>query len=364
MAEFQINDENKTKRLYELDLLKAMAVIGMIMCHPVYCLGEHIPGHEQDVRYFIADVFFGEYFAVAHAFMFAMGVCIVFSGKNKPADLIRRGIRLYVMGYLLNFFRYGIYAIADGLIEGQFHEDTVYSIVVLDIFHFAGMALIATGIFQWLKLKEIHIFFIGVILSVLGGFLAFTYCGTPVMNYLLGHFITTTEDESCFVFFNWYIFVAAGLLFGTILKKTEDTDRLYRRLLYASLPVMSVYIILTVVFGANFLTKNQWYYATSLPGSAGLLSIDLVLLSAFYFLLKKVDVSGLSVFITMSRNTTSIYWIHWCIIGFADSIFCYLIGMVFPYWALYLFSIILIPVSYVTAIKIGKLKQRKTAAPS
>ena len=333
-------------RLYNLDLLKVMAIIGMIMCHPVYQLGIHIPGHEQDIRYLIAEVFFGDYFAVAHAFMFAMGVGIVYSRRNSSRDLIRRGLWLYALAFILNFFRYGIYALADGLIEGEFMEETVYALVVQDILHFAGLVLIVTGIFKCLKLKEIHMFGISVILSVLGGFLAFAYQGNSVVNYLIGHFITTTEDESCFVFFNWYIFVAAGLLFGAILKKSENPDKFYRRLFGAAFPVMSVYVILTVVFGPLFLTKDRWYYAASLPESAGLLSIDLTLLSLFYFLLKKTDESKLSVFVNMSRNVTAIYCIHWCIIGFADSIFCYLIGIVFPYWALYLFSVILIPVSY------------------
>lgn len=190
-------------------------------------------------------------------------------------------------------------------------------------------------------LKEKHIFIIGVILSAIGGPLAFAVQGSYVANYLLGHFITTTEECSCFVFFNWYFFVGAGLLFGAILRRTEDRDRLYGRLLCAAGPVMLLYIVLSAAFGPLFLTKNGWYYAVSLPEAAGLLSIDLTLLGAFHFLLKKADVPRFSVFITMSRNVKQIYCIHWCILGFVDSIFCYLLGVVFPWAVIYLFGIVL-----------------------
>ncbi len=104
--------ENQTGRQVELDLLKALAIVSMILCHCVIRMGLHQPGNEQDVCCWIGNYFFGIYMAAAHAFMFAMGVGIVYSRKSSPADLICRGIRLYVLGVVLNFFRYGIYALA------------------------------------------------------------------------------------------------------------------------------------------------------------------------------------------------------------------------------------------------------------
>ena len=76
------------ERRYELDLLKALAIVAMIICHAVYMLGAHLPNYEADVAYFVGDVVFGSYLAVAHAFMFAMGVGMVFS--KKTSRLIRK----------------------------------------------------------------------------------------------------------------------------------------------------------------------------------------------------------------------------------------------------------------------------------
>ncbi len=76
-------DEINTSRQYNLDLLKALATISMILCHAVFRLGTHQPDYENDLRFLIGDVFLGEYLAVAHAFMFAMGVGIAFSGNSR-----------------------------------------------------------------------------------------------------------------------------------------------------------------------------------------------------------------------------------------------------------------------------------------
>ena len=51
----------------------------------------------------------------------------------------------------------------------------------------------------------------------------------------------------------------------------------------------------------------------------------------------------------MSRNVTPIYLIHWCILGFIDSIFCYLLGFVFPWPAIYGVGLALLVVSFFLA---------------
>ena len=40
--------EKTQTRLYNLDILKAIAIIAMVICHPVERLGSYIPGYEDD----------------------------------------------------------------------------------------------------------------------------------------------------------------------------------------------------------------------------------------------------------------------------------------------------------------------------
>ena len=163
---------------------------------------------------------------------------------------------------------------------------------------------------------------------------------------------------SALIFINWYFFAAAGLLFGAILRGTADPDRLYGRLLIGSGCVMAAYIAGSFVFGAMFLSRNRLFYAASTLEAAGLLSIDLFLLSAFYFLLKKVGPEKLRIFLEMSRNLTPIYLIHWCILGMIDSIACYLLGVTFSWAAIYGMGLMLIVVSFFLA----RLWRRKKSA--
>ena len=86
--------EIQSAREKNLELLKALAVVAMIFCHAVIRLGIHHPGYEEEFLFFLGDVILGDYLGVAHAFMFAMGVGMVYSRKNAPADLMRRGLRL------------------------------------------------------------------------------------------------------------------------------------------------------------------------------------------------------------------------------------------------------------------------------
>lgn len=67
----------ETSRRSELDLLKALTIISMILCHPVIRIGIHDPGYENEFLFFLGEDIFGKYLCVAHAFMFAMGFGMV-----------------------------------------------------------------------------------------------------------------------------------------------------------------------------------------------------------------------------------------------------------------------------------------------
>ena len=300
----------QNERQLNLDLLKGLAIICMVICHSVTSFAPTHPGYENEFLYILGDDIFGAYIVVAHGFMFAMGVGMAYSRKNTPADQIRRGIILLILAYVLNIARAGIFYLIYDIISGSgISNITIQDFLFPDIFHFVGLAFIVTGIFKKLKLKEIHILFIGMILSVIGTMIAFADTDNYVINMILGIFMPTQQGHFTFCFLSWYIFVAAGLLFGKIIQETEDKDLLYKRILIVSGVTALFYISGSSVFGMYFLTKAGEYYICSLMEASGLLAIDFALLSVFYFLLKKADASKLKFFFELSRNITSIYCI-------------------------------------------------------
>lgn len=363
MSSLLKKEEINTSRLYNLDLLKALAIIAMIICHSVIMLGTHHSGYENDFLYFLGDVVFGDYVAVAHAFMFAMGVGFVFTNKNSPADYVKRGVNFFILGYIINFCRYGIYALIDGLISGAFDEHTLEALFGPDIFQFAGLAMILTGVLKKFKLNEIHILIISLIMSAAGSFFVLIDTGNYVGNLLLGHIVTTTGDTSCFALLNWYICVACGMVFGAIIRRVENTDIFYKRLLVVSGVISIIYIALTFKFGMLFLTKQRFYYAISTAEAIAMLCTDLFLLSVFYFLIKKFGSSKFGTAIEMSKNLSLIYFIQWCVIGFTDSIFGYVLEYSFPYYFIYPFSIVLIIASFYLARLWKKRRNKKEAKP-
>lgn len=355
-----IKDISQNTREYNLDLLKAFAIIFMVICHPMLCLGEYIEGHENNFWYFFGDVILGDYFVGAHGFMLAMGVGIVFSRNNTPQKIILRGIKIYFLAYVFNFFRYGIYSIGYYFWGGILLEEAIYAIIFQDILQFAGIALITTGIFKALKLNEKHIFLIALMLSTITTFIPNIDMKSTILNALISTFVYTTKEDTYFCFFNWYIFVATGILFGKTLKKIKNKHSFYVNLFKIFFPLMFLYILLSFKYGAHFLTRDTFYYVASPLEALGFLSIDFSLLSIFYFLLEKFDVSKFKIFIGMSKNLTKIYIIHWLILGFIDAIFFTIMGYKISYLQIYLFSIALLIVSvYLADVCLNKLPQCK-----
>ena len=105
----------ETARRYEWELLKALAIISMILCNPVIRLGIHNPGYETAFPYFLGQTIFGNYLGVDHALVLAVGFGIIYMQKNAPKDLMRLGVKLYLLGYLLNFLRYGMYNLIESI---------------------------------------------------------------------------------------------------------------------------------------------------------------------------------------------------------------------------------------------------------
>ena len=232
------------KRQYNLDILKALAIIAMVICHPVLMLGSYISGHENDFLYFLGNSIFGEYIFVAHAFMFAMGIGMIYTRKSSPSDFFHRGIKLYLLGYVLNFFRYGMYVLTLDLIKGEIISKTWYFLFEQDILQFAGLAFILTAIFKKLRLTEVQIFIISIILSLIGSFIYHLNTGNYVLDVFIGHFVNT-NDMSCFTLFNWYICVAFGRLIGSILYNMQEKDKFYKKMFFISGSIMTIYVILT-----------------------------------------------------------------------------------------------------------------------
>lgn len=339
-------EEIHTDRQPHLDLLKALSIVCMILCHTVMRLAAHRPGYSTETGYLFGDAVLGCYVGVAHAFMLAMGIGFIFSKKTTPLYLLKRGISIYILGYLFNIFRFGVYAILDYAVKVDYSPDLFHAVFFQDIFQFAGLAMMMTALLMKLKLNEVGILIVGIVLSCIGSVVPDVQTGNAFLDIVIGNFVTSTNVPSHFTFLNWYIFVAVGMFLGKVLKRLQDEKRFYKRLLWISCIIMSAFVLTTVKYGMFFLNRLHRYYAVSILEAVGYLSIDFFLLSLFYFAMQRFETGKPEICMTMSRNLTQMYLLHWCMLCFLEYIVCYLLKYVLSYPVIYLIGICLIAGSY------------------
>ena len=97
---------NRTQRRhFEVDVAKAFAIVFMVVVH-VYTEMSGIDFYHAMPDSLLRNVI--EYLGgppTAPVFMVAMGMGMVMTRHDSPKEFMRRGVRLFIAGYALNFFR-------------------------------------------------------------------------------------------------------------------------------------------------------------------------------------------------------------------------------------------------------------------
>ena len=130
--------EINTGRQIGVDMAKMFAIFFMVIIHT-------FEGGDADMEtglgYFF-DSIAGAQFG-APVFMLCMGIGLTFSRKNDAATMMRRGVMLFVAGYVLNIIRALPFLIL-WLINSdeEYITDTVHALTDVDIFQFAGTAFL------------------------------------------------------------------------------------------------------------------------------------------------------------------------------------------------------------------------------
>ena len=325
MSNSLISDrKTNCSRQAELELLKAYPILFMIIIH-VYenlSVGRIDPTPRtclEHVLQFLAGP------ATAPAYMFAMGVGIIYSGNNAPKLLFRRGLRLFLGGYALNAARSGMLTALGTALTGRFDPElTKYLFLNMDILHFAGLALMMSSLLFWIKIKPLTIVGVSLILQLIGRRLAMLPEMTSDFSYIAGHFYKCTP-AGCFPLMQWYIYPAFGILFGTVLQRVSDLKAWYRQLGLCCAVFLLCYVGTLSIFGIDmspfYSLANDAFYNQSLLSSVFSLFLIGAILSVshpIYVLLRASAVMGFVKQISIHLN--KIFVIHWILIGIWFSI--------------------------------------------
>ena len=317
--------DGSTKRLFEIDAVKFFAIIFMI-CEHVYerFSAFDYSGTMPNTFYRNLLEFTGGPLA-APVFMFCMGLGMVYTRHDKPSDFIRRGIKLLITGYLLNFFRQTIPMLIASALGIETGFSLIGGLLNVDILPFAGMAFITIGLLKRLGLKPYQMFFFAVILQGAGIWATKIDIPSVALATLVG-LILPGGAHVAFSLMLWLVYPVLGILFGTCLKETKDRGDLYKKILLPAVLFFAAYSLTLLFLGYDirliYALYNDSYYNQTLLHTLWILPIILIAVSTSFFVYRRLENSILGRFMTYcSTNLTSIYITQWLLIGYGLGFF-------------------------------------------
>lgn len=313
-------DNVNTGRQIEVDIAKAICIIGMIFVHTFENFSYVEIGNDVAIYALlrIGNTIFG-----ASLFMFCMGLGMNYTNKNNPNNYIFRGIKLFIIGLLLNFFRAGLLLIIGRIMDPEWVlvKDIIYQIFEVDILFFAGLALILFGLLRKIKTPIWAIVIISVVVSILGTIFNGYDLGNEFLNCLVGLFIGTTGDiafntPACFPLCNWFIIVMAGYCFAFALKKVNKKAHFYLVFSSIALVVVSLYVALCIGPKAGYF-QEEFRCTYHIATYNALISMCGAVLAygLFYFVSKVLPKFLLTGATNLARNTLVVYCVQWLIIA-------------------------------------------------
>ena len=302
------NQEVNTSRQIEMDLAKGFAILFMVWTHTNGGFGG-----SNGILSTIVDEIFGGPFA-APVFMVCMGVGMCYSKHTEIKDLVKRGINLLFIGYVLNVFRSVIPHYLSFLMTKQaYYLDNISSIFSGDIMQFAGFAFLFFALVKKWKWSDKKLILFSIFSSFLGMLLVGKTTGNECLDLMLGN-IWATDGETFFPFLNWIIFPTFGYLFGKKFRCCKDKESFYKKVSPLSGLIGFVYIVLMFVFKIGLYSEQARYYFLGPIDAIAILFLVIGIFGLDYYLSKSKN-GFVRILCNLSENINTVYCIHWTIIG-------------------------------------------------
>lgn len=321
----QMYNPSVMKRVNELDLLKAIAIIAMVFIH-VFDVSTRMQIHSGVETSTVWIIEFMGNIPSAGVFMFAMGWGAAFSSRSTPSTYISRLRQLVVLGIVINFFEHFIPSLLDPATFGTVWE-IAPSIFAVDIYFFAAFAMIYFAVMKKFKEKPVAAVSISAALviacfAVNGavGFESFT-TGNSWLDTGIGLFIRENE-WSYFPFISWIVFPVVGYGAAALFRKATSRRAVLifaaitglLLIIFAEISMAAFGIQDAVIFGAHSASEASYYALHPLCAicGCGVIALEFVIAN----LILMISRQRLPKFMSkMSRNVMEIYIAQWLFIG-------------------------------------------------
>ena len=295
------SSKEKSRILY-LDLAKALAILFMIMQHCMI-IHERSAGEGESI---LANIFVLLGTApAAPVFMLVMGIFLMSSGSSFQKNIFR-GIKLILLGYLLNLLRFTIPLLITGAAGFQYTagETPLSMFLSIDILQLAGLSMIVGSLFKKTINKKVFPVIILFILLV-SPFLWSQFGNSSLFSILWGN-----AKNVYFPFFPWFIYPLLGMYMSKYLLDIQKINK--------NLKKISLIGIVTIVLGIlffDFFPIGDYHRSGAAIHSLIIGFIFLWLPICFRLANKFKEGKIVKVFSFWSKNVTAVYFIQWVLFG-------------------------------------------------
>ena len=311
-----------------IDVAKVAAIIFMVADHCMMYGGASV---EQGLGFFTDSLLGGP--LAAPVFMACMGIGVAYSRRNDAASLFRRGWRILAASYILNAVRAAVY-LPLGWFGGDamYYHKFVHLFFVVDILQFAGMALMLLSLLRKLNAGvrtvatvALAMSFAGSLVSEQAGWIVnavhtdILAIDVPLSLIVGLHGYNIAYPETPFVYsafplLNWFVFVAFGLVAGTLLRCCRNTDKLFA---VATPPALLLFVGNTI-WGMDdstlihfYDTEESFYYVSIVDALLVCIPAVVAMLGAGHFAGKALKGKAAALVQRTASDLNRIYLIHW-----------------------------------------------------
>ena len=192
------------KRFWEIDFLRGIAIIMMVMFHFLWDLN-HFYNFDISVSKGFWNVF---QITTASLFLFLVGISLTISNTNNNAGYIKylkRGLKIFSFGLIIT------------VVTKLIFPD---SFVVFGILHLIGVSIILSYVFR--KFRYLNLLF-GICFVVVGGLLK-NYAVNFDWLFFLGLYSNRFYSLDYFPIFPWFGVILIGMFFGNLLYSTNKRN--------------------------------------------------------------------------------------------------------------------------------------------
>ncbi len=302
------------ERIHGFDLAAGLAVFFMILVHVLWHWGRP----ETWTTPIGEAISYAAGPTAAPVFVFLMGASLGAARQARAGPLITRGLWLLFLGYVLNLVR-GVVPGSLGTAFGVVTPEQIWPYTpwwlatTVDLHHVVGLSLVAIALLRIRSEPSIAWLAIAGVVVALAPWLRTVQLGTPILDAPLTPILGSAPNVY-YAVVPWLAYPLAGAVFGSMLARSPDRGRLFRRGAAVGVVLLVVGGVLILATRPGFDVFTYWRQPPAfVVAILGIILVWLALCDAVC----RIDPlrRRLGIVFGWSHRVIAMYFTHWIIVG-------------------------------------------------